>query len=186
MQLVTTESQPDGVVNEVVVTEAVVAEEPKPGPASGKKGLVVALVIASVLVVALGALSAYLWTVHSQYVEQNEALRAAAEDLGTDVAESRAKAEDLQSQVDETLAQLQTAKDTINGLANSEAQAGDDRQALIDIADGLQECADLRQDMIDHLNEAYKWTASSLRAREADITSYCKRVTKAYNEIIDE
>jgi len=175
MQVVTDESQPD----------AVVAEEPKPAPASGKKGLVVALVLVSTLALALGALSAYLWTVHSQYVAQNEELRAEAGDLGADVAESRAKAEELQAQVEATLAQLDEAKETINGLANSEAQAGDDRQALIDVADGLQECADLRQDMINHLNEAYKWTASSLRAREADITTYCKKVTKAYKEIVD-
>jgi len=139
-----------------------------------------------VLVLGLAALSAYLWTVHSQYVAQNSELRAEAEELGTSVAEARAMADELQAQVDETNAQLQEAKDTINGLANSEAQAGDDRQSLIDIADGLQECADLRQDMIDHLNEAYKWTASSLRAREADITTYCKKVTKAYNEVIDD
>jgi chromosome segregation ATPase len=143
-------------------------------------------VLALVAVVALGALSAYLWSVHSQYVAQNEQLRDEAESLGTDVATAQAQVEELQAQVDETAAQLQEAKDTVNGLANSEAQAGDDRQALIDIVTGLQECADLRQDLIDHLNESYKWTASSLAAREDSITSYCKKVTKAYNEIIDD
>ena len=117
---------------------------------------------------------------------QNEQLRDTAQELGGDVADARAQAEQLQADVDETLAQLQEAKDTINGLANSEAQAGDDRQALIDVVDSLQECADLRQDLIDHLHESYKWTASSLAEREDSITSYCKKVTKAYNEIIDD
>ena len=159
---------------------------PQPATASGRKGLVIALVLAIVAAVALGALSVYLWSVHSQYVAQNEQLRDAAVDLGTDVATARAQAEQLQAQVDDTLAQLQEAKDTINGLANSEAQAGDDRQALVDIADSLQECANLRQDLIDHLNEAYKWTPSSLAERERSITSYCNKVTKAYNAIIDD
>jgi uncharacterized protein HemX len=160
--------------------------EPKPATPSGRKGLVIALIVALVAVVGLGALSAYLWSVHSQYVAQNEQLRDTAQELGGDVADARAQAEQLQADVDETLAQLQEAKDTINGLANSEAQAGDDRQALIDVVDSLQECADLRQDLIDHLHESYKWTASSLAEREDSITSYCKKVTKAYNEIIDD
>lgn len=160
--------------------------EPKPATPSGRKGLVIGLIVALIAVVGLGALSAYLWSVHSQYVAQNEQLRDTAQELGGDVADTRAQAEQLQAGVDETLAQLQEAKDTINGLANSEAQAGDDRQALIDVVDSLQECADLRQDLIDHLHESYKWTASSLAEREDSITSYCKKVTKAYNEIIDD
>ena len=158
----------------------------KPATPSGRKGLVIALIVALIAVVGLGALSAYLWSVHSQYVAQNEELREAAEDLGDDVADARAQAEQLQADVDETLVQLQEAKDTINGLGNSEAQAGDDRQALIDVADSLQECADLRQDLIDHLHESYKWTASSLAEREDAITAYCKKVTKAYKELVDE
>ncbi|MGC4175748.1 hypothetical protein [Demequina sp.] len=166
--------------------DAVVAETPQLARPSGRKGLVIGLILALVGVVALGGLSAYLWSVHSQYVAQNEQLRDEAATLGTDVATERARVEQLQAQLDETAAQLETAKDTINGLANSEAQAGDDRQALIDVADGLQECASARQDLIDHLNESYKWTAASLAQREADITTYCKKVTKAYNEILDD
>ena len=114
--------------------DALLTQPPAPAKASGKTGLVIALVLALVAVVALGAFSAYLWTVHSQYVAQNEALRETATTLGGEVATSRAKADEVQSQLDDVNAQLTDAKDTISGLANSEAQAGDDRQTLIDVA----------------------------------------------------
>ena len=168
------------------LTEAAVTEAPGPAKASGKRGLVIALVIACVAVVALGAFSAYLWSVHSQYVAQNESLRDTAKSLGGEVATNRAKAKVVQAQLDDTTAQLKDAKDTINGLANSEAHAGDDRQALIDIANGLQRCADARQNLISHLDEAYKWTTESLRANEASTTTYCNKVTKAYKAVLNE
>ena len=168
------------------VPDAVVTQEPEPAKASGKRGLVIALVIALVAVVGLAGLSVYLWSVHSQYVAQNEQLRDAAESLGGEVGENKAKAEAVQAQLDDTKAQLEEAKDTISGLANSEAQAGDDRQTLIDVADGLQQCADARQNLIDHLNEAYKWTAESLRAYEASTTKYCNRAKDAYDEVVND
>lgn len=138
------------------------------------------------LALGLGGLSAYLWSVHSRYVAQNEQLRETAQELGSEVADTRAAVERLQAEVDETTAQLDEAKDTINSLANSQAQAGDDRLELVDIADGLQQCADARQDLIDHLNEAERWTASSLAASERSITEYCNKVTKAYREVVDD
>jgi hypothetical protein len=189
--------QPDAVVTDAVETDAVVADAvatdaPEATPASGmprkrsRKGLVIALVLVSLLAVGLAGLSAYLWSVHSQYVSQNEQLRDDASSLGTDLASAQAEAEDVQAQLDDTTAQLEEAKATINGLANSEAQAGDDRQALIDVADGLQQCANARQDLIDHLNESYKWTAASLKASEASITKYCNRVMKQYKEVVGD
>jgi len=161
-------------------------EPPYPATASGRKGLIVAVVLVSVLALALAALSAYLWTVHSDYVAQNETLRDQAADLGQSVADSRAHAESVQAQLDDTVSQLDEAKATINSLANSEAQAGDDRQALIDVADGLRECADARQDLIGYLHESWKWTPASLRSSETSINKYCKQVVKSYNEILDD
>ncbi len=145
-----------------------------------------ALVIALVLMVGFGVLSAYLWSVHSQYVAQNEELRSTASSLGSELATSRALAEQVQGQLDDTNAQLEVAKATVNDLANSEAHAGDDRQALLDIASGLQQCADARQNLIDHLNEASKWTSESLRAYEKSTTTYCNKVIKAYKAVLDE
>ena len=151
--------------------DAVVTQPPAPAKASGKTGLVIALVIALLAVVALGALSAYLWTVHSQYVAQNEELRETRDHRwAASWRRAGRRRTRCRSQLDDVNAQLTEAKDTINGLANSEAHAGDDRQALIDVADGLQQCADARQNLIDHLNEAYKWTPESLRANEAATT----------------
>jgi len=168
-----------------LVPDAGVASAPKPARASGKRWLVAALVVACLAVVGLTVLTSYLWTVHEQYVAQNQELRDAATDLGTDVAATRAALEELQADLDETTAQLDVAKDTINGLANSEAQAGDDRLALIDVADGLQECAEARQNLIDHLNEASRWTPESLAASERSITKYCDRVEDAYDEVVN-
>ena len=50
----------------------------EPTPASDRKGLKIALILAMLAVVALGAMSIYLWTVHSEYVAQNEKLRETA------------------------------------------------------------------------------------------------------------
>lgn len=158
---------------------------PKPARASGRGWLIAALVVALVAILGLTTLSSYLWNVHAQYVEQNEELREVSSSLGTDLAELQAVADDVQAQLDETNAQLEEAKDTINGLANSEAQAGDDRQALVDVAKALEECADARQDLIDHLNEAELWTPESLRAREQDITEYCNDVKDTYDEVVN-
>lgn len=158
----------------------------EPATASDRKGLKIALILAMLAVVALGAMSIYLWTVHSEYVAQNEQLRETAEEIGTDLATSRATAQELQDQLAQTKDQLDEAKATINDLANSEAQAGDDRQALIDLANGLQDCADARQDLIDHLKEAYRWTPESLRASERSIDDYCGKVAKSYRELIDD
>ena len=158
----------------------------EPTPASDRKGLKIALILAMLAVVALGAMSIYLWTVHSGYVAQNEKLRETATELGSDLATSRATAQQLQEQLDQTKDQLYEAKATINDLANSEAQAGDYRQALIDLANGLQECADARQNLIDHLKEAYRWTPESLRANEQSINEYCGKVAKSYRELIDD
>ena len=153
---------------------------------SSRRGLVIALVIALVLMVTFGALSAYLWSVHSQYVAQNEELRDTASGLGSELATSRALAEDVQGQLDDTNAQLEAAKATVKDLANSEAHAGDDRQALLDIASGLQQCADARQNLIDHLKEASKWTTKSLRDYESSTTTYCNKLIKAYRSVKDE
>jgi hypothetical protein len=158
----------------------------KPAKASGRGWLIFALIIALLGVVALGALSTYLWRVHAQYVAQNEELREVAESLGTDVAEMQAHIAEVQADLDETTAQLDEAKDTINGLANSEAQAGDDRQSLIDVATALEECADARQTLIDHLNEASRWTPESLRANEQDVTDYCNDVKATYDRIVND
>jgi hypothetical protein len=119
-------------------------------------------------------------------VAQNEELRDTALELGDQVGATRAKIDEMQAHLDATNLQLGKAKDTINGLANSEAQAGDDRQALIDVADGLQQCADARQELIDYLKQSYRWTASSLRAIEANTTKYCKEVTKNFKELVED
>jgi chromosome segregation ATPase len=166
--------------------DAPVSEPAAPARASGKGWLIAALVVSGVALLGLTVLTSYLWNVHSQYVAQNEELREVADTLGTDVATAQAHADEVQAQLDQTVAQLEVAKDTINGLANSEAQAGDDRQALVDVAAGLKECADARQDLIDHLNEASRWTPESLRANENSITTYCNGVVKAYQEIVND
>ena len=73
----------------------------EPTPASDRKGLKIALILAMLAVVALGAMSIYLWTVHSEYVAQNEKLRETATELGSDLATSRATAQQLQEQLDQ-------------------------------------------------------------------------------------
>ena len=75
-------------------------------------------------------------------------------------------------------------KTRISDLANEEAHAGDDRQALIDITASMIECADLRQDFIDHLWEKQKYTVSSLKGREASITKFCNDVKKSYKAVV--
>lgn len=163
-----------------------VAPPAPPARRRGRVGFTVAFVVLTLLVVGLGAFSAYLWTVHSQYVAQNQELRDTASELGSELADAHGAALTLEAQLAETKTQLEEAKTRFSDVANSEAQAGDDLQALEDVVNGLQECADARQDLIDHLNEAYRWTPESLAATERSVTQYCDSVNALAREIIDD
>lgn len=160
------------------------AATPPPAPrAKRRRGWIVATAIVTLLALAAGSLATYLWLVHSEYVEQNEQLRVEASDLGRKLAEQRAENETQAATLVAVRDDLAESKEIISNLANDEAQTGDDYQVLVDLTDGLVECADLRQELIDFLQSG-RYTASSLRAREADITDYCDELEAGYDDLL--
>lgn len=133
-------------------------------------------------VLALAALSAYLWVTHTQWTDQNEKLRAEATALGTDLAEASAQASSAQAELETTAAQLDEAKTTISTLANDDATAIDDLQYLEDLTTSVVECADERAELIGYLKQSSRYTASSLRNAENEIDRYCGEIIDLWDE----
>lgn len=133
-------------------------------------------------VLALGALSAYLWVTHTEWADQNEKLRAEATELGTELAEVSAQASAAESALETTSAQLEEAKTTISTLANDDATAIDDLQYLEDLTTSVVECADERAELIGYLKQSSRYTASSLRNAENEIDRYCGEIVDLWDE----
>jgi len=168
------------------------APAPQPAPSVGqasekprrpRRALVTtAFVVGTLLIIALTGAVFYLWNVHSTYVAQNEALRAEATEIGSTLATERAVAETQAAKLEQVQGELDEAKATISDVANAGAHAGDDVQTLRDIYSSMVECADARQELVDHLWERDRWTTESLRANEQSIEDFCADVRQAYRE----
>jgi len=154
-----------------------------PAPRRSRRGLVATgFVLATLIIAALTAGVIYLWDVHSAYVEQNEALRTEAVSMGGSLAAERATVADQEATIEELQGELDEAKTSISDIVNGEAHAGDDAQALRDIVGSLIECADARQDLVDHLWEKERWTTQSLRANERSLKEFCDGIKQAFEK----
>jgi len=161
------------------------ADTPATAPRSRRSGaLVGAWVVLALVIASLIGLSAYLYAVHTQYVSQNDKLRSEATALGAQLAQERAATGRQAAELSTIETQLAQAKERISTLANDAAQAGDDRLALVDVAASLITCADQRQTLIGYLKQSSLYTAASLRASEAQITTYCNGAEQTYNQIL--
>lgn len=166
---------------------ALAQEEVQAAPApKRRRGLMItAFVLAGLVILTLGAGVGYLWSVHAEYVSQNEALREEAATLGETLGVERAAAEGQALELAQVEEQLVQAKQSISDMVNDSAHDGDDVLALTDLVGSMIECANARQDLIDHLWEKERWTTSSLQANERSVTKYCNDVKKSFNEFKD-
>lgn len=152
-------------------------------PRKSHRGLVVTgFVLAGLVIAALTLGVVYLWDVHSAYVAQNEALRTEAAAMGDTLSAERITNADQAATIAELQSELDEAKVAISDIVNSEAHAGDDVQTLSDLMTNMIECADARQELVNHLWEQERWTTSSLRANETSLIEYCNNVKRLYAE----
>ncbi|GIG54318.1 hypothetical protein [Demequina activiva] len=165
-----------------------VASAVPPAPATRKRsgGRLTALILGwtalTAGVLTLAGLSAYLWLTHEQWVDQNDALRAEALEMGESLAVARSDAEAAEQSLDEVSAQLTEAKSTISEFANTDANASDDLVYAEDLIERMIVCIDEQADLADHLRESWRYTTESLRAVEANIDEYCSTLEEAWEE----
>ncbi len=127
--------------------------------------------------VGLAALSAYLWMVNGQWIEQNDQLRAEALELGETLATERAEAELQAEQLALIGSQLDSATARISDLANEEANAIDDRKLLESLVENYRFCSDQRQTIIDVLTDSRLYFPGSSAAQvERTTTAACNEV----------
>lgn len=153
-------------------------------PRRGRRALrVLVRTVTVLLLLALAALSAYLWITLGAWERQNDQLRDQALELGQQVAEAQAQQQALQGELDATTAQLDEAKERVTDIVNQDARAGDSVHVLENVIDGLMECARERQRHIEVLSDPTREYVSATNSQvEADITRYCTSVINNWEE----
>lgn len=164
-------------------------QQPEPGAPRRRKrraGRIVAHAVGWTFlgagILTLGGLSAYLWSTHQEWVDQNEQLRVEAESLGERLAVAEAEAEAADAQQADTAAQLEEAKATISTLADQDANATDELTYVEDLVQQVLVCADERAELIGYLKESQLYTASSLREAESSIDEFCDGLADSWAE----
>ncbi|WP_291380198.1 hypothetical protein [Demequina sp.] len=142
---------------------------------------------ASLGVLALIGLSAYLVVVSNQWSDRVDELTVISEDLGQSVADARAAQADAEARMDIARVELENATTRITDLANEEAQAKDRESVLIDYVDAMISCADGRAVVIKVLTTRYVFDdgrSASAHARELD--AYCDDVSSQFSAFKEE
>jgi hypothetical protein len=156
--------------------------DPAPERPKRKKLRVAFGIVAWLAFLALAVLAGYLWFVNSQWVSQNEALRADAVQLGEQLATERALSQEQAESLDLVDSQLTNATSRISDLANEEANALDDRNVLENLLDAYQSCADERQSHIDVLTSNLVYVGKTSAQVERELIEFCDDVEDGYDE----
>ncbi|WP_430866989.1 hypothetical protein [Demequina aurantiaca] len=139
-----------------------------------------------VLAVALAALAAYLWVVNAQWQEQNDQLRTDVADLGAQVTETDAQVLALESDLADAQVNLDGATGTVTDLADASANAKDEAAFLSELAESFRECSEAQANHISHLQNASRYTASSLAAEGRDVEQFCDGVATTYDDFLTD
>ncbi|WP_152650581.1 hypothetical protein [Demequina aurantiaca] len=153
------------------------AFSPPPVKKSHARGWVVVL---AVVCAGLATLAAYLWVINEQWQDQNDELRTQVASLNADVAENNAQIQGLQAELTNAQENLEGATGKVTDLADSSANAKDQAAFLTELADSFQQCAEAQASHISHLENASRYTASSLAAEGRDVSNYCSDVEQSY------
>lgn len=176
--------------------------------------LITTVCLLAVVSVALGSLSAYLWTTSRAWEERSDQLvvqnRKLADALATSNAELEVVNGDLElasGLLDEFAVELDTlsgeltdAQNRIRGLANEKAKAGDEREyqrqlvdyqrrvsiAATEVADAFASCVRSKDELIGALYEREYYDPAALNRFANDVDRYCDDVQRANNRLKDE
>ena len=120
----------------------------------GKARTWIVRILVTLLILGLTAAGVYLTLTTLEWQQRADELTEISEDLAVQVAEAEAQAATDRAVRDEALAQLEALKAATSDLANSEANAVDNQQALIDYLDAMTQCSQQRQEIIKVLTDS--------------------------------
>ncbi|KGM11245.1 hypothetical protein [Cellulomonas bogoriensis] len=168
-----------------------VRREPRQVPHHGpSRALVAALGVT--LVLAVGT-AAYLGLLARAWFDRAVTYEAVAEDIGTELAETRAELAGTGAELDAVLTQLGNAQDRIVELADEKAQLGDDRETQRRVVDyqervneaagrvalALDQCVQGQEQMIGYLERAELYEPADLDTFGQEVESLCQAATEA-------
>lgn len=168
-----------------------------PPPAPRHRRRPWAVVILSILLVAVTALSAYLWVRTVRYERYADDIEAQARVIGTELATLRSEHEGTVAELAAVNDQLATAQSRITELADEKAQVGDDRevqrqlvdyqervsQAAANVASALSTCIDAQDQLIDYLGDAASYDPEDLDRFKGEVQGVCATATEANTEL---
>jgi hypothetical protein len=162
-----------------------------------------AWVVACLLVVVLlaaGALSAYLWRSTDAWRASSAGWEVLARESASQLATTQEELATAQDELTETKVQLATAQDRITELADEKAQLGDDSAAQQQLADyqarvsqaagqvatALATCIDGQQQLIEYMEAADQYDAAELERFRDDVDTLCAQATDANTQLQTE
>lgn len=132
-------------------------------------------------VLALIGLSAYLVDVSRQWSDRVDELTVISTDLGQRVADAESAQADAEARMAAARTELDNATSRISDLANEEAHANDRESVLIDYVDAMISCADSRQKLIDVLTDSrYYFPGKTNFQMEKETTTFCDGVSSDF------
>lgn len=154
----------------------------------------------SVLLVLTLGLAGYLWITTRAYRDLAASTEARARVIGTDLASTRAQLAGATDELAGVRSQLKTAQARITALADEKAQAGDAREAqlqLLDyqqrvsaaagtVASALDHCVQGQDQLISYLKNPSAYDPAQLQAFGTQVSGLCQSATDANKALQDE
>ncbi len=164
------------------------------------RGLVAAVAVLSVLLVAALGLGGYLWYAADRWSADSAEWQEQARANGQRVAVLEAELDASNQELASSREQLATATTRITELANEKAQLGDTNavnQALIDyqqrvsaaagtVAQALQRCTDGQARLIEYLRTPERFDPDSLQQFADQVTALCQQAQDANTRLQTE
>ncbi len=156
-----------------------------------------AVIVLSIALVAVTALSSYLWVRTVRYEEYTADVEQQARDIGGDLASLREEHEGTVAELTAVNEQLSTAQARITELADEKAQLGDDReiqrqlvdyqqrvsQAAANVASALSTCIDGQTQLITYLQDVASYDPADLERFKGDVQRVCGAATDANTQL---
>ncbi len=152
-----------------------------------------AVVVLAVLLVVAVVAAVHLYRTSTAWRDRAGQYEATAQDLGTELATTRAELEGARGELEGVRSQLTTANERIVELADEKAQIGDDREVqrqLVDyqqrvsvaagtVALALDRCVQGQNQLIGYLENAAQYDPVELERFGTEVQALCQTATDA-------